>query len=176
MLPTAPSTVPQHTFADMLIRCFLAGLRPIPLASPGVLLVEDPADRGPPRVVASGSDLGVALRVRPRLELLLEVLGEGPWAAGPVLLPEHVRAVDPHGQLLGTLAAALPWVLLPPEELRGTAAAVAGDPAADLTGTGGSPRHRLNLLQTRYRRALAGDPVVARLARNVLDELGHRLG
>lgn len=160
----------------MLILRFLAGLSPRPLPPAGVLLVEDPSGWGPSRVVAPRHDLMVALRVPSAVDALLEALGEGPWAAGPVLLPGHVAAVDPDGRLLGPLTAALPWVLLPPAELGALSAAVSGDVSADLLGGAPQFRHRLNLLAMRYRVALAGDPVVGRIARNVLDELGHRLG
>lgn len=160
----------------MLMLRFLAGLSPRPLPPAGVLLVEDPSGSGPPRVVAPRHDLMVALRVPSAVDALLEVLGDGPWAAGPVLLPAHVAAVDPDGRLLGPLTPALPWVLLPPTELNALVTAVSGDVSADLLGGAPRLRHRVNLLVMRYRVALARDPVVGRIARNVLDELGHRLG
>lgn len=154
----------------------MAGLRTRPLAPPGVLLVEDPADQGPSRVVGSHSALHHAMAVPSSVDALLAVLGEGEWAAFPVILPQHMETVDPGGRRMAPLAAELPWVLLPPGMGSRRQAMVSGDVAADLLGGGASPRHSLNLLAIRYRMGGLEDPVTARVARNILDELGRRLG
>lgn len=163
----------------MRIHLFLAGLEVRFLPPAGVLLARHPSPGGEARVLASEAALTTALRVPSGARALEEVLGPGAstWLPGPLLQPHHLREVDAEGSLLGPQVADLPWVLLPPDRTLRVQGGLSGTlEGSDFVQGRHLLRHRINLLAALYGRVLADDPVLDRVARNILDLLGHRLG
>lgn len=161
----------------MQILRFTAGLRCTPLAPAGVLLVawgEDPLDS---RVVGSQQDLQAALHAPSGRAALIQVLGgeDRSWDPGPLVDPTLLRALALPGRP-DLVPAGLPWALIHPQRLRALRSIGAGGASPRGPGMGDTPRHALNLLMIEHRRVLEGELVFTRMVRNVLDEIGLRMG
>lgn len=151
-----------------IIRC-LSGLPWSWVGPAGVLLAGAPETPLARRVVGAEADLRAALHSPRGRAFIIEALGgeDRSWDPGPLVPAHAVRELGGHF---------VPWALAHPDTLRELQRIPwkeSGGPGPTLDGT---PRHALNMLLIRSRRALHGEEVLFRIVHNVLDELGRTLG
>jgi hypothetical protein len=161
----------------MQILRFTAGLHCTPLAPAGVCLVGWGEDSLDSRVVASQQDLQAALHAPSGRAAIIEALGgeDRSWDPGPLVDPALLRALALPGHP-DPVPPVLPWALIQPQRLRALRSIGGGGASPPGPGWGSTPRHALNLLMIQHRRVLEGEEVFTRMVRNVLDEIGLRMG
>lgn len=148
---------------------YLAGIPWTWVGPAGVILAGPAGHPAHRRVVGAEADLRAALHSPRGRAFITEALGGEHRALDPgPLVPAHaVRELG--GRFV-------PWGLAHPDTLRELQRIPwkeAGGPGPTLEGT---PRHALNMLLIRSRRALHEEDVLFRIVHNVLDELGRILG